>query len=57
MMELKSKVELAKIAWEESKSSLGANSEATLKLKKDFEDLNKQYAEQEIKLINSSKSV
>jgi hypothetical protein len=57
MMELKSKVELAKVAWEESKSSLGANAEATLKLKKDFEDLNKQYTDQENKVRNSSKSV
>ena len=57
MMELKSKVEVARIAWEESKSSLGANSEATLKLKKDFEDLNKQYIDQENKVRNSSKSV
>lgn len=36
---------------------MGANAEATLKLKKDFEDLNKHYTDQESKVRSSSKSV
>jgi len=57
MMDLKGKVDTAKTSWEQSKTTLGANDEATLKLKKDFEDLNKQYTDSESKVRSNAKSV
>ncbi|WDU84204.1 hypothetical protein [Caloramator sp. Dgby_cultured_2] len=41
MLELKDKVDSAKIAWENSKKTLGENAEETQKLKGEYEKLKK----------------
>ncbi|HWQ89526.1 MAG TPA: phage tail tape measure protein [Desulfitobacteriaceae bacterium] len=43
MLDLKNKVESAKDSWEQSKTALGDNAEATQKLEADYKKLNKQY--------------
>lgn len=57
MMELKAKVDEAKQAWEESKITMGENTEASAKLKEEYEALNKQYTESEQKVRSNAKTI
>jgi phage-related tail protein len=57
MIDLKSKIESSKSAWEQSKSAIGANAEATQKLKVEHENLNRQYTSSEGLILKNSKSI
>lgn len=57
MLDLKSKVDEAKTAWQEAAATEGKNAEKTQELKKAYEDLNKQYTDAETKVRNNQKSI
>ncbi len=57
MVELKGKVDQAKTAWEESKITMGENTEASIALKKEYQALDAEYTKQEASVIKNSKAV
>lgn len=57
MMDLKSKVESAKSAWQESEKVIGKNADATVKLKTNYEALSKEYSSAENKVKNNAKTI
>ncbi|GAB6170942.1 hypothetical protein JCM15765_04200 [Paradesulfitobacterium aromaticivorans] len=57
MLDLKGKVESAKVAWEQSKATVGANAEATKALEAEYSKLNKQYESAESLVRKNNTSV
>ncbi|MFL0197007.1 phage tail tape measure protein [Clostridium sp. WILCCON 0269] len=57
MMDLKSKVDEAKAAWQEAATAEGKNAETTKQLKQAYDDLNKQYIDAESKVRNNAKTL
>lgn len=56
MVDLKEKVDLSKAAWEESKITLGENTEAAMALKKEYQALEQEYSKQEAAVLKNSKA-
>ncbi|WP_051624056.1 phage tail tape measure protein [Clostridium akagii] len=57
MMELKTKVDASKTAWEESKITMGENTEASIDLEKQYKALDAEYTKQEASVIKNFKAV
>jgi len=57
MLDLKQKVDEAKTAWQESAAAEGKNAESTKELKQAYDELNKQYTDEEQKVRNNAKTL